>query len=349
MACVDLFESPRISFSNDFGGVAESVEGNRGNHGDGDEDFEFCMAVPEDSRSAFKMMSADELFYQGKLLPFQFPKPVIPDSDPVVSGSIPANSIAVTEDPSPKASKFSSSRWKELLGLKKPQTPDPSLKPYKNPKSLKKLLFAGIEPSTSPSEPLLPPRDSDADCASARFSIQSLDPDLEELPRYSVDSINEDSILRKPLRVNIKPSAAQQMNNKDSKARIDRSRVRNTSPRRLSDSPRRNASGKIVFKGLERSCSSPSSFNMRKKDSHYSRKGFERSYSANVRVTPVLNVPVCMRSGKGSKGGGMFGFSHLFSSNKPNRNPNHNPNPNPNPTLTPTPSLSQTKQSSRDR
>lgn len=346
MACVDLFESPRISFSNDFGGVAESVEGNRGNHGDGDEDFEFCMAVPKDPHSAFKMMPADELFYQGKLLPFQFPKPVIPDSDPVVSSSIPVNSIAVAEDPSPKAPKFASSRWKGLLRLKKPQTLTPSPQPSKNPKSLKQLLFAGIEPSTSLSQPLLPPRDSDADCSSARFSIQSLDPDLEELPRYSVDSINEDSILRKPLRVNIKPSAAQQMNNNnDSKARFDRSRIRNTSPRRLTDSPRRNASGKIVFKGLERSCSSPSSFNMRKKDAHYSRKGFERSYSANVRVTPVLNVPVCMRTGKGSKGG-MFGLSHLFSSNKPNRNTNHNPNPNPNPTLSPTPS---TKQSSRER
>jgi hypothetical protein len=342
MACADLFESPRISFSNDFGDIAVSVEGNRGIHGDGDEDFEFCMAVPEDPRSGIKMMSADELFYQGKLLPFQFPKPAIPDSNPVVPGSIAVNSNAVAEDPSPKAPKFSSSRWKELLGLKKPQTPTPAPKPSKNPKSLKNLLSEGIEPSTSPSQPLLPPRDSDADCASARFSIQSLDPDLDELPRYSVDSINEDSVLRKPLRVNIKPSVAQQMNSKDSKARIDRSRVRNTSPKRFSESPRRNASGKIVFKGLERSCSSPSSLNMRKKDAHYSRKGFERSYSANVRVTPVLNVPVCIRSGKGSKGG-MFSLSHLFSSNKPNRNPNPNPNPNLNP------SPCQTKQSSRER
>jgi hypothetical protein len=342
MACADLFESPRISFSNDFGDIAVSVEGNRGIHGDGDEDFEFCMAVPEDPRSGIKMMSADELFYQGKLLPFQFPKPAIPDSNPVVPGSIAVNSNAVAEDPSPKAPKFSSSRWKELLGLKTPQTPTPAPKPSKNPKSLKNLLSEGIEPSTSPSQPLLPPRDSDADCASARFSIQSLDPDLDELPRYSVDSINEDSVLRKPLRVNIKPSVAQQMNSKDSKARIDRSRVRNTSPKRFSESPRRNASGKIVFKGLERSCSSPSSLNMRKKDAHYSRKGFERSYSANVRVTPVLNVPVCIRSGKGSKGG-MFGLSHLFSSNKPNRNPNPNPNPNLNP------SPCQTKQSSRER
>lgn len=348
MACADLFESPRISFSNDFGSVAVSVEGNRGIHGGGDEDFEFCMALPEDPHSGSTMMSADELFHQGKLLPFQFPKPTIPDSNPAVSDSITVNSDAVAEDPSPKTAKFSSSRWKELLGLKKPQTPTPAPKPSKNPKSLKSLLSAGIEPSTSPSQPLLPPRDSDADCSSARFSVQSLDPDLDELPRYSVDSINEDTILRKPLRVNMKPSVAQQMNNKDSKVRIDRSRARNTSPKRFSESPRRNASGKIVFKGLERSCSSPSSFNMRKKDAHYSRKGFERSYSANVRVTPVLNVPVCIRSGKGSKGG-MFGLSHLFSSNKTNRNPNPSPNFNPNPNPNPNPSPSQTKQSSRER
>ena len=56
----------------------------------------------------------------------------------------------------------------------------------------------GIEPSTSLSQPLLPPRDSDVDCASPPFSIQSLDPDLEELSCYSVDSINKDSILRNP-------------------------------------------------------------------------------------------------------------------------------------------------------
>ncbi|CAL0310754.1 unnamed protein product [Lupinus luteus] len=39
----------------------------------------------------------------------------------------------------------------------------------------------------------------------------------------------------------------------------------------------------------------------------------ERSYSANVRVTPVLNVMVCSLMG-GSKSSSVFNFSQLFSS-----------------------------------
>ncbi|PWA37550.1 hypothetical protein CTI12_AA589460 [Artemisia annua] len=40
----------------------------------------------------------------------------------------------------------------------------------------------------------------------------------------------------------------------------------------------------------------------------------ERSYSANVRITPVLNVPICSLRGSSSKSiGGVFGFS-IFSS-----------------------------------
>uniref|UniRef100_A0A5B6YMB2 Uncharacterized protein n=1 Tax=Davidia involucrata TaxID=16924 RepID=A0A5B6YMB2_DAVIN len=74
------------------------------------------------------------------------------------------------------------------------------------------------------------------------------------------------------------------------------------------DSPRMNSSGKIVFQGLERSSSSPSSFNGGPRFKH---RGMERSYSANVRVTPVLNVPVC--SLRGSSKSGVFGFQ-LFSS-----------------------------------
>lgn len=40
-------------------------------------------------------------------------------------------------------------------------------------------------------------------------------------------------------------------------------------------------------------------------------RGMERSYSANVRVTPVLNVPVCSLRGSSKSG---FGFGQLFSS-----------------------------------
>ena len=77
------------------------------------------------------------------------------------------------------------------------------------------------------------------------------------------------------------------------------------------DSPRMNSSGKIVFQSLERSSSSPSSFN--NGGPRFKQRGMERSYSANVRVTPVLNVPVCSLRG-GSKSGSVFGFGQLFGS-----------------------------------
>jgi hypothetical protein len=76
-----------------------------------------------------------------------------------------------------------------------------------------------------------------------------------------------------------------------------------------------NSSGKIVFQSLERSSSSPSSFNG---GPRYKQRGMERSYSANVRVTPVLNVPVCSLRGS-SKSGSVFGFGQLFSSSPQKR------------------------------
>ncbi|KAE8706164.1 putative DNA binding protein [Hibiscus syriacus] len=74
-------------------------------------------------------------------------------------------------------------------------------------------------------------------------------------------------------------------------ARVGRIPIRRerTASRGVSvDSPRMNSSGKIVFESLERSSSSPSSFNG---GPSFKQRGVERSYSANVRITPVLNVP----------------------------------------------------------
>lgn len=74
------------------------------------------------------------------------------------------------------------------------------------------------------------------------------------------------------------------------------------------DSPRLNAAGKVVFNGLGRSSSSPSSLaGGRRHRSGSGGSGMERSYSAHVRVTPVLNVPVCLKSVS------VFGIDRLFS------------------------------------
>lgn len=115
----------------------------------------------------------------------------------------------------------------------------------------------------------------------------------------------------------VKPKQTRQMdsngnNNNSKNVRTGRSftkEAQSTSRGVSVDSPRMNSSGKIVFQSLERSSSSPSSFNGGPRFKH---RGMERSYSANVRVTPVLNVPVC--SLRGPYSSKSFGFGQLFSS-----------------------------------
>lgn len=294
MACVELLESPRISFSRDFSeldlGEGRKRGEKEGLRAAGDEDFEFCV------KDNVSLMPAEELIFQGKILPFQ--GKMAPFEGKGSIGAENSNGMKFngsSEDlnsPSPKAPKCS---WKELLGLKKTHT-------RKSPATLraaKKLNWSadpkGFEPMTSSlSQPLLPSRDSDAESVSARFSLS----DLEELPRYSVDSINEDSVLHKPLRA---LRVARPLDGKTQKTlNTQKTQVRN---------PR----------GLERSCSSPSSFRKRENLYKNSTKALERSYSANVRVAPVLNVPVvCIRGAKGgSKGGNgggkSFGLTNLFN------------------------------------
>ncbi|RWW84818.1 hypothetical protein BHE74_00006556, partial [Ensete ventricosum] len=73
--------------------------------------------------------------------------------------------------------------------------------------------------------------------------------------------------------------------------------------------PRMSSSGKIVFHGLERSSSSPGSFTGGPRPRP---RRAERSYSANVRVAPVLNVvPACSLRGSG-KPVSVFGLAHVF-------------------------------------
>ncbi|EEC69655.1 hypothetical protein OsI_39067 [Oryza sativa Indica Group] len=85
-------------------------------------------------------------------------------------------------------------------------------------------------------------------------------------------------------------------------------------PAVAADSPRLNAAGKVVFNGLGRSSSSPSSLAGGRRH-HHGRNGgggIERSYSAHVRVAPVLNVPVCSLRGS-RKSVSVFGIDRLFS------------------------------------
>jgi len=198
--------------------------------------------------------------------------------------------------------------------------------------------------------PLLRDLDRESLSISSRLSLSSSSSshEHEDLPRLSLDSDKPNTGLNtmqnpgpNPFILNRNPNQNQNQNpprmrmvkprsengnsnNGTSSTRVGRSPMRRSVgessevsiSRGVSvDSPRMNSSGKIVFQSLERSSSSPSSFNG---GPRYKQRGMERSYSANVRVTPVLNVPVCSLRGS-SKSGSVFGFGQLFSSSPQKR------------------------------
>lgn len=349
--------SPRISFSREVveEGKKTAAAENAPEEPDLDPsagkdliDFEFRLHDP------VTMLPADELFSDGKLVPLHLA--AIRPSDPA---SAPSEQMPALRSPdamksrltveiagvdpyvfSPKAPRCSS-RWRELLGLKKIQNPKPDLQksaknhnPNPTPKSLKHFLHrssksASIDPTMS--MPLLRDSDSESVSISSRLSLSSSSssgPDHEDLPRLSLDSDKP----KNPPRVRVsKPRpipepavrtgrrASDTVGTGERTVRIGRSPLRRPDstanpPRGASvDSPRMNSSGKIVFQSLERSSSSPSSFSGGSRTTKI--RGVERSYSANVRVTPVLNVPVCSLRGS-SKSVSVFGFGQLFSPQK---------------------------------
>ncbi|PRQ30653.1 hypothetical protein RchiOBHm_Chr5g0026971 [Rosa chinensis] len=364
--------SPRVSFSCDNTGDGGRLPGAKSssaakNQPEGPDpelsggEFEFRLEDP------VAMLTADELFSGGKLMPlhiFSVKPPVNePSSSEIRSPETTKyrrrQEISVS-DPyvfSPKAPRCSS-RWRELLGLKKlyqnssngngnggakaeasQKTTSCSTSANAAPKSLKHFLHRSSKSSSSSSSdaslslPLLKDSDCESVSISSRLSLSSSSSGHEhdDLPRLSLDSDKPNpnpnpnpmfSLHRKPARAKtaikireIKQRAAAA----DQAARVGRSPMRRpaataepatvaTSRGVSVDSPRMNSSGKIVFQSLERSSSSPSSFNGGPRLKH---RGMERSYSANVRVTPVLNVPVCSLRGSSKSG---FGFGQLFSS-----------------------------------
>ncbi|GMN62246.1 hypothetical protein TIFTF001_031311 [Ficus carica] len=195
--------------------------------------------------------------------------------------------------------------------------------------------------SSSDSLPLL--KDSDCESvslSSSRLSLSSSSSsgghEHDDLPRHSLDSDKPSSAIPISLHRNPNnppPPRMRVVKQRSSvehppAARAGRSPIRrpmgessgSTSRGVSVDSPRMNSSGKIVFQSLERSSSSPSSFNGGPRFKH---RGMERSYSANVRITPVLNVPVCSLR-VSSKSGSVFGFGQLFSSPQKRSEVNNN-------------------------
>ncbi|KAL1820892.1 hypothetical protein DCAR_0417253 [Daucus carota subsp. sativus] len=314
------------------------VEADRDDTGD----FEFRLDFP------VTMLPADELFSDGKLMPLQFrPAEVSSEATLPDTPKVHRSCEIAGMDPylfSPKAPRCSS-RWKELLGLKrlyqnnnaKLESPKTSLSSNTNTgisngtgsgaaKSLKHFLHRNTKSTpasatdSSLSLPLLRDTDNESISISSRLSLSSSSSghDHDDLPRLSLDleKPHSSNLTHKhhqnPPRIRLVKHRTVSTEGKISKSPIRRQADSNAAATTRGgvslDSPRMNSSGKIVFQSLERSSSSPSSFNGGPRSKH---RGVERSYSANVRVTPVLNVPVCSLRGS-SKSGGVFGFP-LFS------------------------------------
>lgn len=331
--------SPRISFSREDSKVSKSSaaasppEKKPDLESSAAGDFEFRLDDPA------VMLPADELFSDGKLMPLQLKPAVSPVVLEEVRSPETAKScrrsdgdLGFANDPylfSPKAPRCSS-RWRELLGLKKlyqnthskqensKTTSSSSSSSTSTSSSTKSIrLFLYRNPKTSSSSTAdpslsLPLLNSDSDSlsfSSNRLSLSSTTSTHDDFPRHSLDTPNPNP---NPARLRPVRSSAS--------TRVGRSPFRRAQPdpgrlvRGVSvDSPRMNSSGRVLFQSLERSSSSPSSFNGGRPRYNYSHRGMERSYSANVvRVTPVLNVPVC--SLRGSSKSGVFGFGQLFSS-----------------------------------
>ncbi|KAF9588962.1 hypothetical protein IFM89_017641 [Coptis chinensis] len=208
---------------------------------------------------------------------------------------------------SPKAPRCASG-WRELLGLKKLQQQSSKLESVSKTSSKNQSLkhFRYRNPKSDPSLglPLLEETDSDR----------------VELPRVSLDSQkSRPSVKRQhnhPPKVRL-ARRAQDSNNCNNSTTATTTTTTSTISASASamgvsmDSPRMNSSGKVVFQSLERSSSSPSTFNGGPRIKY---KGMERrSYSANVSVTPVLNLNVPVGSLRGSS---KFGLGQLFPSHK---------------------------------
>ncbi|KAJ6378586.1 hypothetical protein OIU78_028761 [Salix suchowensis] len=120
MACLDMYNSerkgycppmsPRISFSNDFADSQQIIRQERSSREiPVSSDFEFSV-------TNYSMMSADELFFKGRLLPFK-------DSGSSQMQRTIRDELLVDDDKDDQVSqrprKGSSTRWKGFLGLKR--------------------------------------------------------------------------------------------------------------------------------------------------------------------------------------------------------------------------------------
>lgn len=293
--------------------TATDKERDKNDEGTEASDFEFHLDHPV----AGVMLPADELFSDGKFMPMTTTLP-LPKQIVLIQTSCGADPDLF----SPRAPRCAS-RWKEIFGLKKIHH-NSTAKTTSVSKSLKNILHRSSKSDTT--HPFLRDSECESVSISSRLSLSSSSSghELEDFPRLSLDTErhnNNNNINPVSLLKSIANSNPNNNSNPPPRIRLNAGTRMGKSPVRrtasaateattvsYADSPRMNPSGKIVFHGLERSSSSPGSFNGGPRFKH-SISGMERSFSANVRVAPVLNVSVCSLS----KSGNVLGLGQLFS------------------------------------
>ncbi|KAE8766326.1 putative protein TPRXL [Hordeum vulgare] len=283
---------------------------------DGDGDFEFRIPAAVAALSA-----ADELFSDGKLVP------LLPLLNPTSTCSAPP---CVEEPPSepasPRAPRCAGRRWRDLLLLvtKKPKVGE-----------TKGRTEGALGRREAHSRPLLS-RDSSSSssassCDSGKNARRPPPPSRPPLRTRSAPVASLLHLMSKKTASDCRNSAAaatppkqrqQQQpcahplltraSSSSSASSSDSGRnsrppwhprgpARPWRPAIAAESPRVSASGRVVFRGLERCSSTPAAAGVGSLRRPRPR-GMERSYSTNVRVDPVINV---------------FGFGHLFFPGSP--------------------------------
>lgn len=294
---------PRVSFSlEDAAGCAAA--GGAGT-GKASNDFEFLLAG---CSPVSTMLPADELFSGGKLVPLRLPSSsgcsaeVAVATRPPLAPAATAQQQQQPETPRPEEEtkdaaveaeqaaeepKVPARRWRDLLRMRKQQasSSSSSSSSTETKQPLRRLLRRGPKPPEQEPSLSLPLLRDPNEPAPAPASAPTPSPTAAPPVSTSQHQLPPKIRLTAPPPPPPPPPSAV-----------------------AADSPRLNAAGKVVFNGLGRSSSSPSSLaGGRRHRSGSGGSGMERSYSAHVRVTPVLNVPVCRKSVS------VFGIDRLFS------------------------------------
>ncbi|XP_062226746.1 uncharacterized protein LOC133924991 [Phragmites australis] len=286
---------------------------------DGDE-FEFRV-VPA---AAAALSAADELFSGGKLVPFlPPPQPLPPPCSPP-----PCLELEPTSEPtSPRAPRCAGRRWRDLLllvsnsrkaksggggdddkcadgCLKRRETHfRPLLSRDSSSSSSASSVDSGKNARRPPPPSRSPLRTRSAPVANL-LHLMSRRPTGDRIGAADASlNLKRQEPCAHPLLTRVSSSSSASSSDSGRNPRApwpQRAPARPSRPAVAAESPRVSASGRVVFRGLERSSSTPASAGIGPRRPR--PRGMERSYSANVRVDPVINV---------------FGFGHLFMPSSP--------------------------------